>query len=566
MSLQVAGIIQKLLCALYYEETMIWPPTGRPVSPDLLDDLLDNVDVDVLFLVPSTWEELIQSQASLEKLRKVKYADFAGGESQSAEVFLNAGLTKIGPLGKVAGETLSRYTKVLNILGSSEAGYFPIFHNSPEDWNYFHFDPRMKGLEFREIGSGLYEQYFIHHDSTDHFHWAFYTFPGRQEVSMNDVFSKHPSKPNLWLYEGRADDLIVFSNGEKHNPNSMEATLRSCSSVSGALVIGQGRFEAAALLELRPSVSATKEARKAVLEELSPYIMKANEFAPAYAKLDLDRILFTMAGKPMLRTDKGTVKRRATNQAYEKEIDQFYADVAGSGAWVDVNQVDPKDRDAVRVSIRDMLNEMEGFRDIDFDQDFFAAGMDSLQVMNLVRQLRSSFRDHDVGVVTKLISPRIVYAHPTVLKLASAVEYLAKHGDAASKGLENERTGKMEKMLAKYSQSLPQLKNHATYRHEQGLTVILTGSTGSLGSYLLDSLLADTKVTKVICLNRGSDSETKQKNSNELRCLTTKLGDRVQFLTTDLSKRGMGLAADDYDMLVHESSAIIRMHPSHPRP
>ena len=168
---------------------------------------------------------------------------------------------------------------------------------------------------------------------------------------MNDVFSKHPSKPNLWLYEGRVDDVIVFSNGEKFNPNNMEATLRSFSKVSGALIIGQGRFEATALLELKERVPDTEEGRKSILDELSLYIIKANQSAPAFAKISRGRIFFTIAGKPMMRTDKGTVKRRATNQAYEKEIDQFYADIAGFDDSADAVLLDPRDQDAVRNGI-----------------------------------------------------------------------------------------------------------------------------------------------------------------------------------------------------------------------
>ncbi len=448
-------------------------------------------------------------------------------------------------------------------MGSSEVGYFPLLHKDPEDWMYFHFDPRWKGIKFREVGPGLYEQVFTRHDSTDPFHWSFYTFPDRSEFSMNDVYSKHPSKPDLWIYEGRSDDVIVFSNGEKFNPNDMEATLRSCPGIYGALVVGQGRFEAAALLELKGSGPDADGARRQVLDRLSPYITKVNERAPAYAKLDLDHVFFTKAGKPMLRTDKGTVKRRATNQAYKEEIGQLYVDVAGFGDSLDVDQLNPKDQDALRIAVRGMLTEMKGLKDLTFEQDFFAAGMDSLQVMNLVRQLRSSFRDHDGGTVARLVSPRIIYSNPTVLKLATAVDYLAEHGEAASKGLEKERIGKMERMLAKYSQDLPQANNEKpSQSREKDLIVVLTGSTGSLGSYLLDFLVATTQVTKIVCLNRRADSEIKQKISNTSRGLITEWGGKVQFLTTDLSKKNMGLGTNDYKMLVQEATFILRM----PRP
>ena len=68
---------------------------------------------------------------------------------------------------------------------------------------------------------------------------------------MNDVFSKQPPKSSIWLYEEGADDMAVSSNGEKVQLNNMGRTLRSSSKVSGALVIGQGRFKATALLELK---------------------------------------------------------------------------------------------------------------------------------------------------------------------------------------------------------------------------------------------------------------------------------------------------------------------------
>lgn len=75
----MAGILGSLVIALYYHQTIIWPPAGRPVSVDLVDDLLDNVEVDVVFLAPSVLEDLSQSETSLEKLRKIKFVQYGGG-------------------------------------------------------------------------------------------------------------------------------------------------------------------------------------------------------------------------------------------------------------------------------------------------------------------------------------------------------------------------------------------------------------------------------------------------------------------------------------------------------
>ena len=78
--LQIAGIFGQLLLALYYRQSIIWPPGGRPISTDMVDDLLDNVEVDGCFLAPSVLEDLSQSESSLEKLRKVKFVEFGGGQ------------------------------------------------------------------------------------------------------------------------------------------------------------------------------------------------------------------------------------------------------------------------------------------------------------------------------------------------------------------------------------------------------------------------------------------------------------------------------------------------------
>lgn len=175
----MAGVLRTLLVALDFEQTTVWPPTGRPISADLIDDLLENADVDIVFVAPSTLEQLGQSQVSLER-----------------------------------------------------------------------------------------------------------------------------------------------SQGE-------------------------------------------------LLDGLFPYVSKANERAPAYAKLDIDHIFFTKTGKTMLRTDNGTVKRRPANQAYEEEIVQLYKGHAGFGDPSDAVQLNPRGQAALRSGIRSMLTETEGLQDITFEEGFW---------------------------------------------------------------------------------------------------------------------------------------------------------------------------------------------------
>ena len=90
----MGGIIQALAIALYYNETIIWPPPGRPISVDMIDDLLDNVPLDCCSVAPSILEELSQSQSSLEKLKKVNYAGVGGGQTPTRTLLSCGMLTR----------------------------------------------------------------------------------------------------------------------------------------------------------------------------------------------------------------------------------------------------------------------------------------------------------------------------------------------------------------------------------------------------------------------------------------------------------------------------------------
>ena len=65
--------------ALFFGPTIIWPPADRPVSADLIDEVLDNIDVDICYVAPSVLEEISRSQSSCEKLKKLEYVGFLGG-------------------------------------------------------------------------------------------------------------------------------------------------------------------------------------------------------------------------------------------------------------------------------------------------------------------------------------------------------------------------------------------------------------------------------------------------------------------------------------------------------
>lgn len=68
------------------------------------------------------------------------------------------------------------------------------------------------------------------------------------------------------------------------------------------------------------------------------------------------------------------------------------------------------------------------------------------------------------------------------------------------------------------------------------MTFVLSGSTGSLGSYLLEALYHNKNVSRIVCLNRNCKAAEKHNQTDPQRGLSALNPDRVGFLKADLTK------------------------------
>ncbi|PVH77569.1 acetyl-CoA synthetase-like protein [Cadophora sp. DSE1049] len=524
---------------IWYGAVCIWPPSNLPMSGLLADGVLFATPVDIAFFVPSVLEEMCQSPSSIAKLKKLSGIGFGGG-----------------PMNPAVGALLQNDVPLLHLIGSTEICIHPIYERADEDWLYFHYNPALKGIEFRPLGDGTFEQVVVRHPSTDRFHSLWYTFPDLDVFPMNDLYRPHPSKPNTWQFLGRADDVIVFSNGEKLNPTTMESTLRSHPDIMGALVVGQGQFSPAAIIELTPEVAeklqTAEEKTMYVENEIWKVVLEANKHAPAHGQLERDMVILSVSSKPFGRAGKGTILRASTIENYKPEIEELYRR-NGEGN-LDIAKIElAKNLESFEKDIGAMVTNIIGAQTpLARDMDFFAAGMDSLHVMTAVKHLKAAL----AGISSDNINARLIYGSPTVASLSAALKTIVD-----SDGLENlaqTREQVMEAILEEFVQQLTLSSTKANFPSaSEKMTVLLTGSTGSLGSYLLHVLLSSPKVAKIYCLNRREDAAEFQAALNAQRGLVSLWDDRVEFLKADLSQEGLGLKAGDYERLKQNVTIVI---------
>ena len=521
-----AGIFLLATFPVYYGIIPVMPPPDRPMSADLANSMHLHANLDGTFVPPSVLEDIAQTPSYLKNLENI-IACFGGG-----------------PLPKIAGDVIKGRTTLISFYGSTEAMLLPLRKLDQEYWEYTSLHPYAGG-EFRRHSDDLSELVLVRQPDLEIYQGIFRTFPDLQEYHMHDLYSKHPTLSDTWLYQGRSDDVIVLVNGEKLNPVTMEQVISSHPEVRAALVVGQSRFQTALLIEpLKPNLSEEHKGR--LIESVWPVIEKANADSPAHARLSKSLLLFTTPAKPMSRAGKGTIQRATTIKQYSNEIDALYT---GSDPSEESMDLDTKNFRSVSSSIRYIIEHTTKSEILGDEDDFFTHGMDSLQVLQIVRRLKTALTKSGAEV---MITTSTIYLHPTVAKLAKTILQLVHPSLTDGGAPEEDDISKMKESLEKWSSELPGQNKHSA------LTVILTGSTGSLGSYLLDALLGETKVAKVYCLNRSSDAGERQVKSNSSRGLITSwTTDRVVFLQSDMSKPLFGLPKPIYDELLFQVTHII---------
>lgn len=175
-------------------------------------------------------------------------------------------------------------------------------------------------------------------------------------------------------------DIIVFSNGEKLNPVTIEEIVSDHPELRGALVAGQGRFQPSLLLE-PVTHPETEDEAKALIDRVWPLVVSANKETVAHGQIGREFIRLSSPEKPFLRAGKGTIQRAATLKLYKDEIDELYEN-AGQVSDAGAPELDLSSEQALIESIRDLFhNRLGGRQVLEPDADFFSSGVSSLALI-----------------------------------------------------------------------------------------------------------------------------------------------------------------------------------------
>lgn len=415
------------------------------------------------------------------------------------------------------------------------------------------------GYDWRATGEeDVFEQVVVRKDKHPGLQGFFYTFPDDDEYFTKDLYKPHPTLPNHWIYYGRADNIIVFSNGEKLNPVTIEEIISDHPQVQGAVVVGTNKFQPALILEPTAYPKNADEEKK-FIDSVWPLVVNANKETVAHGQIGRQFIMLTKPEKPFPRAGKGTIQRAGAVKLYKDEIDEFYERV-GQVSAAEAPRLDVGSEEALVSSIEKLFETHLQSPHLEPDTDFFSAGIDSMQVINASRLLRAGLEAAGFHTDGTSLATRVIYGNPTPRRLAQYLMATLISGDgkdSANEDVEQQRV--MKQLHDKYTRHLQAGKPGRAEASDDEQVVLLTGSTGMLGSYLLDQMSRDPKVKKVVCLNRAEDGGVKQqaRAMRERGLDETYGGGKAEFHHVDISRSDFGLPRDVYQRLLAEADRFI---------
>ena len=445
--------------------------------------------------------------------------------------------------------------KLLAHYGTTELGAIaPIFVPTPDyDWHYFRvrqdFSLVLKSIEHAQNEDECYQL-------------TGYPFGWGTDFTIQDQLACNPKHPKTeFKVLRRNDDLIVLATGEKVLPSVLESALSNSGKVKSAVAFGEGQFELGIIVDSTSDLPPEKHQQ--FIDSVWHVVQEANNLMDNHARISSPRmILIAPKEKPIPRSDKGSVMRKEVFKVFEEEIAEAYRsldDLELKNSKFELNL--DRFEDSLKSLVQNGLNWKVPAAEWTSDDDFFDLGMDSLQATRLRRILISSIPIEFLSGSTPAAEqiPRdFVYKHPSISKMTQALR-----ADQKSDIQIEDREQQMRKLADQYSS----VSSASSDWPSQDNVILLTGSTGSLGTQLLAHLTLLPSVRRVICLNRlhkgdarGSlDPYERQMEANNRTgvALNEKQWAKVEILQSEMAAGCLGLDEPTHDRLRTDITHIL---------
>lgn len=499
-----------------------------PLARKYLLGTMQANNFEVFYSVPYTLKLLAEVEEGIDALRRCKLVFFSGSPCPDS---LGDRLVKNG-------------VHLVSQIGTTETGQLMTSERPREDkrWNWLRPSAAIKPyLRFEERSHGIYEAVVL--DG-----WPSKVLSNRSDgaYATKDLFMKHP-EIEAYKYVARLDDTIVLVNGEKVIPLALEGSVRQDPAVAEVLVFGAQKASIGMIVIL--TAAGADLSKEQLIEQIWPRVEQAQREMPAYGQLSKDMVFLLPPNTQYPRTDKGTVIRQAAYRQFAELIESAY-EGRQTSAELDVLP-EPELRQFLEEQLQDILPP-KSRKLLNEDADFFNIGMDSLQAA----QLRSIIsRRIDTG--GKDLGLNVAFDNPTIKLLAQHLISLRSGVSDTSNSVEDT----MRSLIEKYSTFV---QHKPLPNGLDGRYIVITGTSGSLGSHTAAKLALHSDVRQVYCLIRaGSVMEAYErlaKSLHERRIyhnLTDAARCKLVALPVNFSDSNLGFDKHTYNLIASQITDLI---------
>ena len=410
-----------------------------PLTADNLIAALEAVRPGAIHAVPYAIGLLAEKEHGINAMKRCEIVTAAGARTpdELGDRLVKAGVNFGVVFGTFVQFSLKSISPGKLIHSSTEAGLSgdTIRREKDDDsWNYLRIYANIrKHIYMKALGGNLFECVYLKG------HPALSTSnsddPSPGSWHSADVFTPHPTIPDIWKYVTRIDDRVTLLNGEKVLPLPIEGRLREDELIREAVVVGVDKAVPGLLIFRAKEGDHLSE--DDYINVIWPSIADVNLRAEAFSHISREMIALFPSGMDYPQTDKRSIIRSRVYRKFDREIEKMYADVEqshGRGLRLDTSALEEYLMTICRDKIGITLESIE--------VDFFAAGVDSLKQIQMRRLIQ-----RDLELNGNQLSPNVVYDHGNVRRLARYL-YAIRNGEQVR---QNDDLMLMEQMIAEYS-------------------------------------------------------------------------------------------------------------------
>ncbi|KAJ8113813.1 hypothetical protein ONZ43_g5059 [Nemania bipapillata] len=260
--------------AMYRRKTAHLFNTSLPLTADNILAALAAVNVRVIHAVPYALGLIAEQPRGMEYLKSCKIVTAAGARTPD----------ELGDRLVASGVNLGV------VFGTTEAGLVGDSMRREEgddSWDYIRIYSNVrKYVTMYPIGDNQFECVYLQG------HPGLSTWnsddPEPRCWHSKDIFTPHPTIPDIWKYVTRIDDRITLVNGEKVLPLPIEGRMRDHDLVREAVVVGVDR-PIPGLLLFRSEASSSLSP-SSFLEAIWPAVEQANLRAEGFSQITREMI------------------------------------------------------------------------------------------------------------------------------------------------------------------------------------------------------------------------------------------------------------------------------------